>query len=73
MLVDVDPKASGLTNTTTDVCRTIALHVLTSAGFGVRNGYRAGVTDVQDGYSLTYRDALGTVLENMVLAVFLPL
>lgn len=53
MLADVNmnPKASGLTNNVTDACKTMALHVLTYAGyFGIQNDYAAGVTDVQDGH-----------------------
>ncbi|KAK5080450.1 hypothetical protein LTR05_008560 [Lithohypha guttulata] len=54
-------------------CMKIALHVLTRAGFGVSYDFSGeGKTVNRSGrHKLTYRDALRTLLDNMVIVFFL--
>ena len=43
---------------------TIALHVLTSVGFGLSYPFHGGVRDLPAGHTMTYRDALALCLRN---------
>lgn len=63
---------SKATNSLAQACKTIALHVLTYAGFGVRGDFGSGVTTIEEGFSLTYQDALSFILSHMVMATVLP-
>ena len=50
----------------------LALHVLTVAGFGLKNSYGDDVQRSQSGFTLSYRDALSLVLRNVVLLFVVP-
>ena len=45
---------------------TVALHVLTSVGFGLSYPFHRGVRDVPAGHSMTYKDALALCLRNII-------
>ena len=45
---------------------TIALHVLTSVGFGLSYPFHGGVRDLPAGHTMTYRDALALCLRNTI-------
>jgi cytochrome P450 len=49
----------------------LALHVLTSAGFGKTYDFDVGTTKVPEGHKLSYRDALAGILKNMLLAIIM--
>lgn len=51
---------------------TLALHVLTSAGFGLAYAFDSRDQRVQPGYSMTYGNALATVLKNLVFVFAVP-
>lgn len=51
---------------------TLALHVLTSVGFGLSYSFHRGVRDLPDGHSMTYRDALSLCLRNIINFSILP-
>ena len=61
----------GTVNTQQDAL-TIALHVLTSAGYGVSYAFNSLKHEVTAGYSMTYGNALATVLKNLVLVYVAP-
>ncbi len=46
---------------------TIALHVLTSVGFGLSYPFHGGVRDLPAGHTMTYRDALSLCLRNTIM------
>jgi len=50
---------------------TLALHVLTAAGFGKSYKFAGGVTRPAEGHSLTYKDALKIVLKNLVVTIII--
>ena len=50
----------------------MALHVLTSAGFGMSFRYSEGMQSLRPGYCMTYRDALQLILRNITLLVIFP-
>lgn len=45
---------------------TVALHVLTSVGFGVSYPFHGGVRDIPAGHIMTYKDALALCLRNII-------
>ncbi|KIW08316.1 uncharacterized protein PV09_01235 [Verruconis gallopava] len=47
----------------------LALHVLTSAGFGKNYDFEIGTTKVPEGHSLSYRDALAGILKDMLVSI----
>ncbi|KAF1979688.1 cytochrome P450 [Bimuria novae-zelandiae CBS 107.79] len=49
-----------------DDTRVLALHVLCAAGFGVRQNFHGGVRNPAPGHQLSHRDALMTVLNNLI-------
>ncbi|OCL06848.1 cytochrome P450, partial [Glonium stellatum] len=49
--------------------RIIALHVLSAAGFGVRQDFNEGVRKAPDGHTMSFRDSLMLVLFNLVLVL----
>ena len=51
---------------------TLALHVLTSAVFGLAYEFDSRDQRVQPGYSMTYGDALSTVMNNLVFVFAVP-
>jgi hypothetical protein len=59
---------SGVNKTPKDTM-TLALHVLTSAGFGKSYAFDGGVTKLTDGYTMVYRDALRIVLQNLFTSI----
>ncbi|KAF1963767.1 cytochrome P450 [Byssothecium circinans] len=56
-----------------DDTRIVALHVLDAAGFGVQHDFFGGVREPQAGHRLSRRDALMTVLDNIIASVVLAL
>ncbi|KAJ4303635.1 hypothetical protein N0V90_002536 [Kalmusia sp. IMI 367209] len=52
-----------------DDTRVIALHVLYAAGFGVKQDFDGGVRIPAPGHQLSHRDALMTVLNNLVTSI----
>ena len=63
--------ADGTRETVADTA-TLALHVLTSVGFGLSYPFHHGVRDLSDGRSMTYRDALSMCLRNIITFAILP-
>ena len=61
----VDQGKMGTTETVPDTA-TIALHVLTSVGFGLSYPFHGGVRDVPAGHKMTYKDALALCLRNII-------
>ncbi|KAF2676563.1 cytochrome P450 [Lentithecium fluviatile CBS 122367] len=57
--------------TMVDDTRIIALHVLYAAGFGTSHDFAGGKRVAAPGHELSHRDALLTVLENILSAIFL--
>ena len=51
---------------------TLALHVLTSVGFGLSYSFHRGVREMPDGHSMTYRDALSLCLRNIITFAIFP-
>ena len=47
----------------------LALHVLTSAGFGKEYDFNAGTSEVSKGHKMSYKDALAGILSDMLVAV----
>ncbi|KAL8949084.1 MAG: hypothetical protein Q9222_004774 [Ikaeria aurantiellina] len=62
---------SGTTDTVPDTA-TLALHVLTSAGFGATYSFNEGVRTVAPGHAMTYRDSLSLCLSNIITFAILP-
>ena len=50
----------------------LALHVLTSAGFGMSYPFSRGVQESLPGYLMSYRDALLLILQNIILLAIFP-
>ncbi|KAI4265812.1 MAG: hypothetical protein L6R38_009161 [Xanthoria sp. 2 TBL-2021] len=51
---------------------TLALHVLTCAGFGESYPFNAGVRKVAEGHAMTYRDSLSLCLSNIITFAIIP-
>lgn len=66
-----DQGASGTRDTVMNTA-TLTLHVLTGAGFGISYPYDKGVQSPPPGYDLSYRDALLTVLQSVVILAIIP-
>lgn len=66
-----DQGASGTRDTVMNTA-TLTLHVLTGAGFGISYQYDKGVQSPPPGYDLSYRDALLTVLQSVVVLAIIP-
>jgi len=64
----IDKGQAGVTRTNSAMM-TLALHVLTAAGFGKSYEFEGGVGNPGEGHNLSYRDSLKTILENLVLAL----
>ena len=60
----------GITSTVSD-SMTLALHVLTAAGFGKFYKFAGGLTKPAAGHSMTYREALDTILKSLMLTVII--
>lgn len=59
-------------NTTSDDTMTLALHVLTSAGFGTSYSFKTGEAILPAGHTMSYRDALNTVLRGIIAVFVFP-
>lgn len=59
-------------NTVADDTVTLALHALTSAGFGVDNHFRIARELPENGFTMTFQESLATVLKNPALVVVVP-
>ena len=66
-----DQGTEGTKETVADTA-TLALHVLTSVGFGLSYPFHHGVRDLPDGHSMTYRDALSLCLRNIITFAIIP-
>ena len=65
---DLGPK--GTADTAEDTAL-LTLHVLSFAGFGQKYSFKAGVQNPRPGFSMTYRDSLQLILQNIIpLAIF---
>ncbi|KAL8767212.1 MAG: hypothetical protein Q9209_006217 [Squamulea sp. 1 TL-2023] len=51
---------------------TLALHVLTCAGFGESYSFGEGVSKVAPGHEMTYRDSLSLCLSNIITFAIIP-
>lgn len=51
---------------------TLALHVLTCAGFGASYSFNEGVRKVAPGHEMTYRDSLSLCLSNTITFTIIP-
>lgn len=60
--------AGGIATTDSDTM-TLALHVLTAAGFGKSYSFAGRLATLAEGYSMTYKDALKLILKNMLIAI----
>lgn len=60
-----DQGKMGTMETVPDIA-TIALHVLTSVGFGLSYPFHGGVRDLPAGHTMSYRDALALCLGNII-------
>jgi cytochrome P450 len=63
--------AEGTRDTVSDTA-TLSLHVLTGAGFGISYAYGKGVQHPPGGHTISYRDALLTILQNVLLLSIIP-
>ena len=50
----------------------VALHVLTSVGFGLSYPFHGGVRSLPSGHIMTYRDALSLCLRNIIIFAIFP-
>ena len=66
-----DQGTEGTKETVPDTA-TLALHVLTSVGFGLSYPFHHGVRDLPDGHRMTYRDALSLCLGNIIVFAIIP-
>ncbi|KAL8895007.1 MAG: hypothetical protein Q9207_008336, partial [Kuettlingeria erythrocarpa] len=62
---------NGTRETTADTA-TLALHVLTCAGFGASYSFNEGVRRVAPGHEMTYRDSLSLCLGNIITFAIIP-
>lgn len=60
------------TKHTVEDTATLALHVLTSAGFGVSYPFDQGVRSLPLGHAMTYRDFLSLCLQNIITFSIVP-
>ncbi|KAL6720095.1 hypothetical protein ACLMJK_002016 [Lecanora helva] len=66
-----DQGSAGTKETVADTA-TLALHVLTSVGFGLAYPFHAGVRELPKGHRMTYRDALSLCLQNIITFAIFP-
>lgn len=62
--------AGGISSTDSDTM-TLALHVLTAAGFGKSYPFSGGLTKPAEGHSMTYKDALKIILRNLLITIIM--
>ncbi|KAL9050150.1 MAG: hypothetical protein Q9206_005205 [Seirophora lacunosa] len=60
------------TITTVEDTATLALHVLTCAGFGTSYTFNEGVRKLAPGHEMTYRDSLALCLSNIITFAIIP-
>lgn len=72
--VSPDAQASGPVWDVAAQAMRLSLHVISRAGFGVRLDWphKEGETKVPEGHTLTYKDALSTLLENIIVVMLTP-
>ena len=63
--------SQGTTEVVADTA-TLALHVLTCAGFGETYSFNEGVSQVAKGHEMTYRDSLSLCLANIITFAIIP-
>ncbi|KAL8896183.1 MAG: hypothetical protein Q9192_003221 [Flavoplaca navasiana] len=63
--------SQGTTEVVADTA-TLALHVLTCAGFGESYSFNEGVSQVAKGHEMTYRDSLSLCLANIITFAIIP-
>ena len=61
-------KEKAVTGTAADTL-TLALHVLTGAGFGQQYSFKSGTQTLSGKHEMSYRDALNEVLKNIVFVI----
>lgn len=66
----VSVPSTGVTSTTEDT-NLFALHVLTGAGFGKTYDFDSSLKVPSPGHSVSYRDALRTVMDNIFITYFI--
>jgi cytochrome P450 len=64
-------EGSGVASVTTDTS-TLALHVITYAGFGISYHFSRALDTVREGFSMSYADSLYSVMENLLLLMLVP-
>ena len=64
----VSGSSKGITTTASDTM-TLALHVLTAAGFGKSYSFAGGLSNPAEGHSMTYKDALSIILANLITTI----
>jgi cytochrome P450 len=64
--------AQGKTDETLGGLRSIAIHVLGSAGYGVSQPWKEEVQELEPGHKVSYIDALHAVVNDFILLVVLP-
>lgn len=67
----VDEGLTGTRETVQDTAR-LALHVLSSAGFGISRPFNAGVQKLPLEHHVPYQDALSLILRNVVTLAIIP-
>jgi len=72
MVASWSRKGSDGTKDTVGDTATLALHVLTSAGFGVAYPFGQGVQSLSPGHAMTYRDSLSLCLQNIITFSIFP-
>jgi cytochrome P450 len=58
----------GVVKTPNDTMQ-LALHVLTAAGFGKSYQFGAGLANLTDGHTMSYRDSLQKILQNLFVTI----
>lgn len=72
MVASWSRKGSEGTKDTVGDTATLALHVLTSAGFGVAYSFGQGVQSLSQGHAMTYKDSLSLCLQNIITFSIFP-
>ena len=69
-----NPENSGPLKTIASEAMRLSLHVISRAGFGVRLGWPHEETDEElpEGHTLSYKDALSGLLENIIVVMLTP-
>ena len=67
----VSRNSLGTTETVQDTA-IVALHVLTSAGFGLKFSFSHGLQSPRLGFVMSYRDALRAILRNIIVLAIFP-